>query len=74
MVWFLIIASTACFFNYIWGRFFSRHGLPSELPWAGGANGPVSRANVIRRSFFGLRGIIQDGYYKVRETPHLTIS
>jgi hypothetical protein len=62
----LSILGIAWFVNYIWARFFSLQGLPSNLPWAGARNRPISRANTIRRSLFGLREIIEDGYYKVR--------
>jgi hypothetical protein len=65
LAWCLTLIGFAYFLTYIWDRFFSLQGLPSNLPWAGTSNGPISRANTIRRSLFGLREIIQDGYYKV---------
>jgi hypothetical protein len=51
--------------SYIWDRFFSLQGLPDHLPWAGASSGAISRAKAVRRSWFGLREMIQDGYYKV---------
>ena len=50
---------------YIWCRFFSRQGLPRNLPWAGADGTYLSRAKSTWRSFFGLREVIQDGYYTV---------
>lgn len=67
-IWLLVAANIACALKYIWERFFSLHGLPSTLPWAGAGHGALSRADVARRSLFGLKDIIQDGYYKVRVT------
>jgi hypothetical protein len=66
LAWCLTLIGFACFLNYIWDRFFSIQGLPSNLPWAGAGDGPISRANTVLHSLFGLREIIQDGYYKVR--------
>lgn len=51
--------------SYIWDRFFSLKGVPHQLPWAGASSGAISRAKAVRRSWFGLRDMIQDGYYKV---------
>lgn len=52
---------------YVWQRFCSLQGLPSSLPWAGAERrGPLSRANAARRSFFGMRQLIEKGYSKVR--------
>jgi cytochrome P450 len=65
----LSILGIALLVNYIWARFFSLQGLPSNLPWAGARNSPISRANTIRRSLFGLREIIEDGYYQVCAVP-----
>ena len=66
---FVIIVYTAaantCF--YVWQRFFSRQGLPESLPWAGAGNGVLSRATATRKSFFGLKEIIQDGYDRVSD-------
>jgi cytochrome P450 len=66
--WLVAIAlAAAALFSlvYVWKRFFSLQGLPKSLPWAGAERSPLSRARSTWRSFFGLRGIIQDGYYKV---------
>lgn len=52
---------------YVWQRFCSLQGLPASLPWAGAEHrGPLSRANAARRSFFGMRQLIEKGYSKVR--------
>ena len=75
--WLGVIAyavAAAFFVAYVWQRFFSRQGLPKGLPWAGAEKGALSRANAIRRSFFGLRAIIQDGYDRVSDTPHWTFA
>jgi hypothetical protein len=71
--WFVVIAYTAAaasLLAYVWQRFFSRQGLPESLHWAGAENGFLSRATATRKSFFGLRAIIQDGYDKVIDRPH----
>ena len=68
--WFVIIVYTAaatCFIAYVWQRFFSRQGLPESLPWAGAGNGVLARATATRKSFFGLKEIIQDGYDRVSD-------
>lgn len=70
--WFVIIAYTAftaCFVFYVWQRFFSRQGLPESLPWAGAEKAALSRVTATRKSFFGLREIIQDGYDRVSDCP-----
>lgn len=80
--WIVVIAlaaGAAFSLAYVWERFFSLQGLPLSLPWAGAEGGVLSRARSTWRSFFGLRGIIQDGYYKVgyipckRYSPILTV-
>lgn len=53
------------FISYIWNRFFSLAGLPTHLPWAGASSSAISRAKAVGRSWFGLRDMIQEGYYKV---------
>jgi len=65
-VWVLLIALSAL--TYIWRRFFSLHGLPSAIPWAGANAAALSRARATKNSFFGLKDLIQDGYYRVRVT------
>jgi hypothetical protein len=66
LAWALLIAIIIFCVHYFWDRFFSLQGLPDNLPWAGAGVGAISRAKAIRRSWFGLREMIQDGYYKVR--------
>ncbi|QDS76922.1 hypothetical protein FKW77_004422 [Venturia effusa] len=60
----LSVFVTIFFISYIWDRFFSLQGLPKRLPWAGASSNAISRAKAVRRSWFGLRELIQDGYYK----------
>lgn len=63
----LACAVTLLLLAYIWQRFCSLQGLPASLPWAGVEHrGPLSRANAARRSFFGMRQLIEKGYSKVR--------
>jgi len=49
-------------------RLLSNSGLPSNLPWAGVGpdGGPLSRARANLRSFFGMKGLLDEGYAKVR--------
>lgn len=65
VIWLLSIFVILFFTSYIWDRFFSLQGLPKHLPWAGASSNAISRAKAVRRSWFGLRDLIQDGYYKV---------
>jgi hypothetical protein len=60
-----LAAALAFAISYIWHRFFSSRGLPETLPWAGADGGYLSRARSTWKSFFGLREIIEDGYYRV---------
>ncbi|KAK8050778.1 cytochrome P450 [Apiospora phragmitis] len=47
-------------------RLFSRASLPPSLPWVGTGphNGPLSRAQANLKSFFGLKILLDEGYYK----------
>jgi TM2 domain-containing membrane protein YozV len=64
-VWLLPIFILVFCISYIWDRFFSLQGLPYQLLWAGASSGAITQAKAVRRSWFGLRDMIQDGYYKV---------
>lgn len=48
-------------------RLFSRASLPPSLPWVGTGphSGPLSRARANLTSFFGLKALLDEGYYKV---------
>lgn len=51
---------------YIWYKFCSFQGLPETLPWAGvGRANVLRRGNVTRKSLFGLRNLLTDGYNNV---------
>ncbi|KAK7968923.1 hypothetical protein PG988_007996 [Apiospora saccharicola] len=47
-------------------RLFSRASLPPSLPWVGTGphSGPLSRARANLKSFFGLKQMLDEGYYK----------
>ncbi|KAK8035777.1 hypothetical protein PG991_001850 [Apiospora marii] len=47
-------------------RLFSRASLPPSLPWVGTGlhSGPLSRARANLKSFFGLKTLLDEGYYK----------
>ncbi|KAK8055059.1 cytochrome P450 [Apiospora rasikravindrae] len=51
--------------NLVW-RLFSRGSLPPSLPWVGTGphSGPLSRAQANLKSFFGLKTLLDEGYYK----------
>jgi hypothetical protein len=53
------------FFSYVWRRFFSLQGLPSEFPWAGAGYGVLRRGRASWQSLFGLRQLLIDGYENV---------
>ena len=63
-------------FYYVWWRFCSYQGLPSHFAFAGAPDsGILSRLRSSRKSFFGLRELLWDGYqqvsYPVTDTePH----
>ncbi|TLD31901.1 cytochrome P450 [Venturia nashicola] len=61
------------FVTYIWDRFFSLRGLPKNLPWVGASSSAVSRAEAVRRSWFGLRDLIQNGYYEHSKHEHVFV-
>lgn len=65
VIWLLSIFIVFFSISYVWDRLFSLRGLPKNLPWAGASSSAISRAGAVRRSWFGLRDLIQDGYYKV---------
>ncbi|KAF1989191.1 cytochrome P450 [Aulographum hederae CBS 113979] len=67
---FMLVFSSAV---YIWQRFFSLRGLPDNLPWAGAEKGALSRAIASKRSLFGLKELIIDGYekYSKRDQPFI---
>lgn len=68
-----IFAGIVLFFLYfVWDKFFSRQGLPDTLPWAGAERGAFSRAKATCQSLFGMRNLIQEGYYKVGEALRST--
>jgi len=67
-----VIAFIAGFASWTWQRFFSYQGLPKSLPWAGANGSILSRGLSAKRSFFGLKDLIQDGYYKVRSNNIFT--
>ena len=69
----LLLLPATAFLAYVWDRFFSLHGLPAKLPWAGADNGVLGRGKVNKSSFFGLRQLIQDGHEKVRTKSILDI-
>lgn len=50
---------------YLYQRLCSRHGLPPAIPWVGTNGGAWSRMRATKRSFFGLREMIMEGYNMV---------
>ncbi|KAF2397290.1 cytochrome P450 [Trichodelitschia bisporula] len=60
--WFLAAAGLASALAYIWDRFYSLHGLPSSIPWASAGHSLLARGRSSRRSLFGLRALIEEGY------------
>ncbi|KAF2672428.1 cytochrome P450 [Microthyrium microscopicum] len=64
LVGYTIVIGTVFWAAWIYQRFFSRRGLPKDLPWADGSTSPWSVAKLHVRTFFGLKPIIQNGYYK----------
>jgi hypothetical protein len=62
----LLVTSTA---RYIYTRYFSRHALPSSLPWIGVEDDSCfSRARATLRSFWHTRELVFEGYEKVRSS------
>ncbi|KAK8140140.1 hypothetical protein PG984_000206 [Apiospora sp. TS-2023a] len=51
--------------NIVW-RLFSKASLPPSLPWVGTGphSGPLSRARANLKSIFGLKKMLDEGYYK----------
>lgn len=63
----IVCAVSLSLLAFVWQRFCSLQGLPASLPWAGAEHrGALARANASRRSFFGMRQLIENGYSKVR--------
>jgi hypothetical protein len=55
--------------QWVYLRFFSRHSLPSNIPWAGvNDRGVLSRARATLRSVLDTRGLLDEAYTKVRHT------
>jgi hypothetical protein len=54
---------------WLYLRLFSRHSLPSSIPWAGVNDGSVfSRARSTLRSLLDTRGLLNESYTKVCRT------
>ena len=58
-----VVAASSLF--YICNRSFSLMGTPPGIPWAGNGQDVLSRARTTFRSVFGMRELIEEGYYKV---------
>ncbi|KAK7941361.1 uncharacterized protein PG986_013748 [Apiospora aurea] len=62
----LAVAIPLIIFTNLVRRLFSRASLPPSLPWVGTGphSGPLSRAQANLKSFFGLKTLLDEGYYK----------
>ncbi|KAK8087840.1 P450 monooxygenase [Apiospora hydei] len=62
----LAVAIPLIIFANLVRRLFSRASLPPSLPWVGTGphSGPLSRAQANLKSFFGLKTLLDEGYYK----------
>jgi hypothetical protein len=66
---FLLIGVVLSLVHWVYFRLFSRHSLPSSMPWAGTDDvGAFSRARSTIRSLFDTRGLLKEAYTKVCRT------
>jgi hypothetical protein len=58
-----LCALIAFMLPWLYQRFFSRHGLPTEIPWADGCTSAMSIIRLHIRSLFSLKRSIETGYH-----------